>query len=268
MGGLRVQCLTMDRVHVPPHPTPHTVPLFFFMSQHLNQPSSMKHKSLSHETIPRLLLSTLSLYYINHKVVREVTCIIIRVWHEKLFDYQFNVSTQSNNGLSFATTAYSELNLSAPSCVFFLFSPHVGPFVPTPGLNQLTHIPIPSHMWNIHSFLHTLISCTCPHTICSLHLTTFCLQYKPTVIACVCIHLACKWSNWEIPVSTDGKHWWEYVDNSVTLELLDGEIKLCFLLFHNSFYFFYIVTKFSIWLCFVNMFIWGKFIEFIYFTKV
>uniref|UniRef100_A0A673ADS8 Cyclin T2a n=1 Tax=Sphaeramia orbicularis TaxID=375764 RepID=A0A673ADS8_9TELE len=55
----------------------------------------------------------------------------------------------------------------------------------------------------------------------SLHLTTFCLQYKPTVIACVCIHLACKWSNWEIPVSTDGKHWWEYVDNTVTLELLD-----------------------------------------------
>ncbi|XP_068592744.1 cyclin-T2a isoform X2 [Cebidichthys violaceus] len=55
----------------------------------------------------------------------------------------------------------------------------------------------------------------------SLHLTTFCLQYKPTVISCVCIHLACKWSNWEIPVSTDGKHWWEYVDNSVTLELLD-----------------------------------------------
>ncbi|KAM4731524.1 cyclin-T2a isoform 2-T2 [Anableps anableps] len=55
----------------------------------------------------------------------------------------------------------------------------------------------------------------------SLHLTTFCLQYKPTVIACVCIHLACKWSNWEIPVSTDGKHWWEYVDSTVTLELLD-----------------------------------------------
>ncbi|XP_028846675.1 cyclin-T2-like [Denticeps clupeoides] len=55
----------------------------------------------------------------------------------------------------------------------------------------------------------------------SLHLTTFCLQYKPTVIACVCIHLACKWSKWEIPVSTDGKHWWEYVDNCVTLELLD-----------------------------------------------
>ncbi|XP_056145288.1 cyclin-T2a [Lampris incognitus] len=55
----------------------------------------------------------------------------------------------------------------------------------------------------------------------SLHLTTFCLQYKPTVIACVCIHLACKWSNWQISVSTDGKPWWQYVDNSVTLELLN-----------------------------------------------
>ncbi|KAJ4924047.1 hypothetical protein JOQ06_000289 [Pogonophryne albipinna] len=55
----------------------------------------------------------------------------------------------------------------------------------------------------------------------SLHLTTFCLQYRPTVVACVCIHLACKWSNWEIPVSTDSKHWWEYVDRSVTLQLLD-----------------------------------------------
>ncbi|KAF6117837.1 cyclin T1 [Phyllostomus discolor] len=56
----------------------------------------------------------------------------------------------------------------------------------------------------------------------SLHLTTFSLQYTPPVVACVCIHLACKWSNWEIPVSTDGKHWWEYVDATVTLELLDG----------------------------------------------
>ncbi|XP_012874238.1 PREDICTED: cyclin-T1 [Dipodomys ordii] len=55
----------------------------------------------------------------------------------------------------------------------------------------------------------------------SLHLTTFSLQYTPPVVACVCIHLACKWSNWEIPVSTDGKHWWEYVDATVTLELLD-----------------------------------------------
>jgi len=72
-------------------------------------------------------------------------------------------------------------------------------------------------------FLCCLFSSSMTCCSCSLHLTTFCLQYKPTVIACVCIHLACKWSNWEIPVSTDGKHWWEYVDNLVTLELLDGK---------------------------------------------
>ncbi|XP_070535974.1 cyclin-T1-like [Ptychodera flava] len=56
----------------------------------------------------------------------------------------------------------------------------------------------------------------------SLHLTTFSLQYKPTQVACVCIHLACKWSNWEIPLSSDGKHWWEYVDNSVDQSKLDA----------------------------------------------
>ena len=37
----------------------------------------------------------------------------------------------------------------------------------------------------------------------SLHLTTMCLQYKPTVVACFCIHLACKWSSWEV---IGGKH--------------------------------------------------------------
>lgn len=69
-----------------------------------------------------------------------------------------------------------------------------------------------------------------------------CLQYKPTVVACFCIHLACKWSRWEvkakkdfdlvpedfgnlmlpfqIPQSTEGKHWFQYVDKSVTMELL------------------------------------------------
>ncbi|XP_073981720.1 cyclin T isoform X2 [Rhodnius prolixus] len=55
----------------------------------------------------------------------------------------------------------------------------------------------------------------------SLHLTTMCLQYKPTVVACFCIHLACKWSNWEIPQSTEGKPWFWYVDKSVTQELLE-----------------------------------------------
>ncbi|XP_011201962.2 cyclin-T isoform X1 [Bactrocera dorsalis] len=54
----------------------------------------------------------------------------------------------------------------------------------------------------------------------SLHLTSMCLQYKPTVVACFCIYLACKWSRWEIPQSTEGKHWFHYVDKTVTMDLL------------------------------------------------
>uniref|UniRef100_A0A2R5LKS1 Putative cdk9 kinase-activating protein cyclin t n=1 Tax=Ornithodoros turicata TaxID=34597 RepID=A0A2R5LKS1_9ACAR len=55
----------------------------------------------------------------------------------------------------------------------------------------------------------------------SLHLTMMCLQYKPTVVACLCIHLACKWSNWEIPKSSEDKDWFWYVDKSCTAELLE-----------------------------------------------
>ncbi|XP_071623330.1 cyclin-T1-like [Heliangelus exortis] len=55
----------------------------------------------------------------------------------------------------------------------------------------------------------------------SLHLTTFSLRYPPPVVACVCVHLACQWCNWEIPVSMEGKPWWENIDGTVTLHLLD-----------------------------------------------
>lgn len=82
----------------------------------------------------------------------------------------------------------------------------------------------------------------------SLHLTTMCLQYKPTVVACFCIYLACKWSQMEvismkvfvefivqlilhiwfcsfskfqIPLSTEGKEWYYYVDKNVTINLLE-----------------------------------------------
>jgi len=59
----------------------------------------------------------------------------------------------------------------------------------------------------------------------SLHLTTMCLQYRPAVVACVCIHLACKWSSWEIPKSSEGKDWYFYVDPEVTAELLESLTK-------------------------------------------
>ncbi|KAK3869464.1 hypothetical protein Pcinc_025233 [Petrolisthes cinctipes] len=56
----------------------------------------------------------------------------------------------------------------------------------------------------------------------SLHMTTMCLQYKPTVVACVCIHIVCTWSHNEIQRKTEGKDWFWYVDKSVTLELLES----------------------------------------------
>ncbi|XP_075231038.1 cyclin T [Lycorma delicatula] len=55
----------------------------------------------------------------------------------------------------------------------------------------------------------------------SLHLTTMCLQYKPTLVACFCIHLAIKWSNWQIPESSEGRPWFWYVDQTVTQEALE-----------------------------------------------
>ncbi|CAD5125715.1 DgyrCDS13921 [Dimorphilus gyrociliatus] len=55
----------------------------------------------------------------------------------------------------------------------------------------------------------------------SLHLTTLCLQHETKVVSVVCIHLACKWSNWEIPESSEGKPWWHYTDKSITNKLID-----------------------------------------------
>ncbi|KAL7047823.1 hypothetical protein ACKWTF_003106 [Chironomus riparius] len=54
----------------------------------------------------------------------------------------------------------------------------------------------------------------------SLHLTTMCLKYRPTVVAAFCIYIACKWSRWEIPDSSEGKAWYSYVDDTVTLDTL------------------------------------------------
>lgn len=68
----------------------------------------------------------------------------------------------------------------------------------------------------------------------SLHLTTMCLQYKPTVVACFCIHLACKWSNWEIPLSNEKKEWFTYVDSTVTAELLKQLTTEFLVIFDNS----------------------------------
>ncbi|CAO1306319.1 unnamed protein product [Diamesa tonsa] len=54
----------------------------------------------------------------------------------------------------------------------------------------------------------------------SLHLTTMCLKYRPTVVAAFCIHISCQWAGWEIPESNEGKVWYSYIDKTVTAELL------------------------------------------------
>ncbi|KAA0202555.1 hypothetical protein HAZT_HAZT012003 [Hyalella azteca] len=64
----------------------------------------------------------------------------------------------------------------------------------------------------------------------SLHLTTMCLQYRPTVVACLCIFYVCKENNYEIQrQTTEGMDWFYYVDKSVTISLLDSMCKE----FHN-----------------------------------
>merc|ERR550534_2267990 len=55
----------------------------------------------------------------------------------------------------------------------------------------------------------------------SLHLTTMCLRYTPTIVACVCIHLACKWSNYGVPLSAQQREWFSYIDAEATHDLLD-----------------------------------------------
>ncbi|XP_019866809.2 cyclin-T-like isoform X2 [Aethina tumida] len=67
----------------------------------------------------------------------------------------------------------------------------------------------------------------------SLHLTTMCIQYKPTVVACFCIMVACKWSNWEIPLSNEKKEWYSYVDPTVTAELLQQLTEEFLVIFEN-----------------------------------
>jgi hypothetical protein len=40
-------------------------------------------------------------------------------------------------------------------------------------------------------------------------------------VACFCIHLACKWSNYKIPLSAQNKEWFVYVDPLATHALLE-----------------------------------------------
>lgn len=127
---------------------------FVFMSQHLNQQSSLKDKSLSYDTIEYFLrtLGIVSFQYLNHTFIKYIACILVNcVWHRR---HQYMVKRSllckhnhityllNNSAAFFAIFANSELKLSAPSCVFLsLFS--------TCGTN-------PDHAWPESTYSHTL----------------------------------------------------------------------------------------------------------------
>lgn len=108
---------------------------FVCMLHHLNQQSSSKVDSLSHDTTEYFLLSTLgivSLQYLNHT----------RYMVNQRLLYQQKQIAFKQFCCFFAVFANSELKLSAPSCVFLsLFS--------TCGTN-------PDHVWpeSTHSHSH------------------------------------------------------------------------------------------------------------------
>ncbi|XP_060588650.1 cyclin-T-like isoform X2 [Ruditapes philippinarum] len=52
-------------------------------------------------------------------------------------------------------------------------------------------------------------------------MTTLCLQHRPTVVACVCIYMACRWANYKIPRSNEGREWFQYIDQKVTMPLIE-----------------------------------------------
>ncbi|KAK0171470.1 hypothetical protein PV327_011249, partial [Microctonus hyperodae] len=54
----------------------------------------------------------------------------------------------------------------------------------------------------------------------SLHFTTLCIQYPPHIIGCFALYFVCKLSHLEIPLSTEGRPWYSYVNKSITEEIL------------------------------------------------
>jgi len=55
--------------------------------------------------------------------------------------------------------------------------------------------------FDVYHYTSSTLLCVV-HDVYSLHFTSLCLQYTPTIVACVCIHLACKWSSFEVFVTS------------------------------------------------------------------
>ncbi|KAH0560687.1 hypothetical protein KQX54_007026 [Cotesia glomerata] len=59
-----------------------------------------------------------------------------------------------------------------------------------------------------------------------MQLTTFSIHFEPSVIACIAIYIALKWTNWKIPLSSEGKEWFSYDESTVTIELMDQAVEV------------------------------------------
>lgn len=59
----------------------------------------------------------------------------------------------------------------------------------------------------------------------SLHFTTMCLEYNPTTVACVCLHIAFKRFSLSIDKSKEGKDWWSYLDPNIDFATIDQKTK-------------------------------------------
>ncbi|GAU91067.1 hypothetical protein RvY_03392-2 [Ramazzottius varieornatus] len=58
---------------------------------------------------------------------------------------------------------------------------------------------------------------------CSLHYTLLCIQYSPVMVAAMCISVASAWTKVPLPsVSQEGKHWYEYMDASLTMAQIEA----------------------------------------------
>jgi len=59
----------------------------------------------------------------------------------------------------------------------------------------------------------------------SLYLTTFCIEMRSEIVAATCIYLAFKWSEYEVGLSTDGREWWSYLDQTLKEDQLVENVK-------------------------------------------
>ena len=49
----------------------------------------------------------------------------------------------------------------------------------------------------------------------ALYMTRFCVTMKPVVLAATCIYMALNWAQIQVGKSSDGKHWWNYLDENL-----------------------------------------------------